>query len=117
MTKESGAIQLSHLEQTIYFASQRWGVHLLDADLTTDLAKFLLGKPYPKAREATLDGIEHPLARLMEGLPISAEARAMTHEDIKLLGLMRLRRIPLPERRKLAHRGWARLHNLDGWRA
>jgi predicted transcriptional regulator of viral defense system len=37
MTKESGTIQLSHLEQTIYFASQRQGVHLLDADFATDL--------------------------------------------------------------------------------
>ena len=37
MTKESGTIQLSHLEQTIYFASQRQGVHLLDADFVTDL--------------------------------------------------------------------------------
>jgi hypothetical protein len=27
---------LSHLEQTIYFASQREGVHLLDADFATD---------------------------------------------------------------------------------
>ena len=48
-----------------------------------DLAKFLLGKPYPKAKEAFLHGIEHPLAWLMEGLPLSAEARAMTQEDIK----------------------------------
>jgi predicted transcriptional regulator of viral defense system len=38
MTKKSGTIQLSHLEQTIYFASQRQGVHLLDADFATDLA-------------------------------------------------------------------------------
>jgi predicted transcriptional regulator of viral defense system len=37
MTKESSIIQLSHLEQTIYFASQRQGVHLLDADFATDL--------------------------------------------------------------------------------
>ena len=37
MTKELGTIQLSHLEQTIYFASQRQGVHLLDADFVTDL--------------------------------------------------------------------------------
>jgi predicted nucleotidyltransferase component of viral defense system len=51
--------------------------------LFLDLAKFLLGKPYPKAREAALHEIEHPLAWLMEGLPISAEARAMTQEDIK----------------------------------
>jgi hypothetical protein len=51
--------------------------------LFLDLAKFLLGKPYPKAREATLHEIEHPLAWLMEGLPISAEAEAMTQEDIK----------------------------------
>ena len=37
MTKDSGTIQLSHLEQTVYFASQRQGVHLLDADFATDL--------------------------------------------------------------------------------
>ena len=37
MTRESSTIQLSHLEQTIYFASQRLGVHLLDADFATDL--------------------------------------------------------------------------------
>jgi predicted transcriptional regulator of viral defense system len=37
MTKELGTIQLSHLEQTIYFASQRQGVHLLDADFATGL--------------------------------------------------------------------------------
>ena len=37
MTKESGTIQLSHLEQTIYLASQRQGVHLLDADFATEL--------------------------------------------------------------------------------
>ena len=37
MTKESGTVQLSHLEQTIYFASQWQGVHLLDADFATDL--------------------------------------------------------------------------------
>jgi len=51
--------------------------------LFLDLAKVLLGKPYPKAKEALLHGIEHPLAWLMEGLPISAEAEAMTQEDIK----------------------------------
>jgi predicted nucleotidyltransferase component of viral defense system len=49
-----------------------------------DLAKFLLGKSYPRAREATLHEIKQPLAWLMEGLPISAEARAMTLEDIQL---------------------------------
>jgi len=37
MIAEPGTIQLSHLEQTIYFASQRQGVHLLDADVVTDL--------------------------------------------------------------------------------
>jgi predicted transcriptional regulator of viral defense system len=37
MAEEPGTIQLSHLEQTIYFASQRQGVHLLDADFATDL--------------------------------------------------------------------------------
>jgi predicted nucleotidyltransferase component of viral defense system len=51
--------------------------------LFLDLVKVLLGKPYPKAREAFLQEIERPLAWLMEGLRISAEAQAMTHEDIK----------------------------------
>jgi predicted nucleotidyltransferase component of viral defense system len=51
--------------------------------LFLDLAKVLLGKPYPKAKETFLNGIEHPLAWLMEGLPISAEARAMTQEDVQ----------------------------------
>ena len=37
MIAESGTVQLSHLEQTIYFASQRQGVHLLDTDVVTDL--------------------------------------------------------------------------------
>jgi predicted nucleotidyltransferase component of viral defense system len=43
-----------------------------------DLAKFLIGKPYPRAREATLHEIERPLAWLMEGLPVSAEGQATT---------------------------------------
>jgi predicted transcriptional regulator of viral defense system len=37
MSRGPGTIQLSHLEQTIYFASQRQGVHLLDAGFATDL--------------------------------------------------------------------------------
>ncbi|MFN2242034.1 MAG: hypothetical protein ACK2U2_07090 [Anaerolineae bacterium] len=37
MARESDTIQLSHLEQTIYFASQRQGAHLLDADFATNL--------------------------------------------------------------------------------
>jgi predicted transcriptional regulator of viral defense system len=37
MTKVLGTIQLSHLEQTIYFASQRQGVHILDTDFATGL--------------------------------------------------------------------------------
>ncbi|HSJ52761.1 MAG TPA: nucleotidyl transferase AbiEii/AbiGii toxin family protein [Anaerolineae bacterium] len=53
-------------------------------ELFLDLAKALLGKPYPKARATTLAGIEHPLAWLMEGLPISGEAQGLTQEDIKL---------------------------------
>ena len=36
MDRESGTIQLSHLEQTIYFASRRQGVNLLDADFAAD---------------------------------------------------------------------------------
>ena len=37
MAGQPGVIQLSHLEQTIYFASQRRGVNLLDADVVTRL--------------------------------------------------------------------------------
>ena len=51
--------------------------------LFLDLARFLLGKPYPKAKESLLHGIDHPIAWLMEGLPVSAKARAMTQDDIK----------------------------------
>jgi len=51
--------------------------------LFLDMAKSLLHKPYPGAREELFLGIEHPLAWSMEGLPISAEARAVTQEDMK----------------------------------
>ena len=51
--------------------------------LFLDLEKFLLGKPYSKAKEAFLCGIGYPSAWLMEGLPISAEAQVMTQEDIQ----------------------------------
>lgn len=37
MAGQPAVIQLSHLEQTIYFASQRRGVNLLDADVVTRL--------------------------------------------------------------------------------
>lgn len=37
MVVKSDTIQLSHLEQTIYFACQRQGINLLDADITTRL--------------------------------------------------------------------------------
>ena len=37
MSAQFDAIQLSHLEQTIYFASQRQGINLLDADVATRL--------------------------------------------------------------------------------
>ena len=52
--------------------------------LFLDLAKYLLHKPYPKASEETIKGVGRPLAWLMEGLPISAEAAAMTQEDIRI---------------------------------
>jgi predicted nucleotidyltransferase component of viral defense system len=48
-----------------------------------DVAKYLLHKPYPAAREGMILGIGHPLAWLLEGLPISAEAAAATQEDMK----------------------------------
>lgn len=37
MTTQTKGIQLSHLEQTIYFACQRRGVNLLTADIVTDI--------------------------------------------------------------------------------
>ena len=51
--------------------------------LFLDMAKYLLHKPYPAARQGMILDIEHPLAWLMEGLPISAEAAAATQEDMK----------------------------------
>jgi predicted nucleotidyltransferase component of viral defense system len=51
--------------------------------LFLDMAEYLLRKPYPGAREELILGIEHPLAWLMEGLPISDEARAVTQEDMR----------------------------------
>jgi hypothetical protein len=51
--------------------------------LFLDMAKYLLRKPYPGAREELILGIEHPLAWLTEGLPISDEARAVTQEDMR----------------------------------
>jgi len=38
MSEQISTIQLSHLEQTIYFAAQRHGMNLLDADEVTHLA-------------------------------------------------------------------------------
>jgi predicted transcriptional regulator of viral defense system len=37
MIEEPGTIRLSHLEQTVYFASQRQGVNLLDAGIVVEL--------------------------------------------------------------------------------
>jgi len=51
--------------------------------LFLDMTKYLLHKPYPAAHQAMILGIEHPLAWLMEGLPISAEARSVTQEDMR----------------------------------
>ena len=52
--------------------------------LFLNLVKYLLHKPYQRASEEGIRGIERPLAWLMEGLPISAEAAAMTQKDIRL---------------------------------
>ena len=38
MNRQPGVIRLSHLEQTVYFACQRQGVKLLDADSVTRIA-------------------------------------------------------------------------------
>jgi len=51
--------------------------------LFLDMAKYLLHKPYPGTREEQILGIVHPLAWLMEGLPISDEARAVTQEEMR----------------------------------
>lgn len=51
--------------------------------LFLDLAKYLLHKPYPRSREKAIQGLEYPLAWLMEGLPLSTEAAALTQEEMK----------------------------------
>jgi predicted nucleotidyltransferase component of viral defense system len=53
-------------------------------ELFLDLAKYLLKKPYPKASEAAIQGIERPLAWLMEGLPVSREAATKSQEDLQI---------------------------------
>ncbi len=52
--------------------------------LFLDLARYLLGRPIADARMALVQQIEHPLAWLMEGVPISPEAAIMRQEDIRL---------------------------------
>lgn len=49
-----------------------------------DLARLLLHKPLAEARKDTISQIEHPLAWLMEGLPISDEAARLSIEDIQV---------------------------------
>jgi predicted nucleotidyltransferase component of viral defense system len=49
-----------------------------------DLARLLLNKPLAEARKETISQIEHPLAWLMEGLPISDEAARLSIEDIQV---------------------------------
>jgi predicted nucleotidyltransferase component of viral defense system len=52
--------------------------------LFLDMAKYLLQKPYPETSEELIKSIGHPLAWLMEGLPISEEAAAKTQEDLQI---------------------------------
>lgn len=65
-----------------------YSVFLDDLDdrdrLFLDLAKVLLRKPYPEATMELIKEVEHPLAWLMEGLPISEEAAVKTVEDIQI---------------------------------
>jgi hypothetical protein len=55
--------------------------------LFLDLARYLLGRPIAEARIPAVRAIEHPLAWLMEGVPISPEAAIMRQEDIRLFAL------------------------------
>jgi predicted nucleotidyltransferase component of viral defense system len=48
------------------------------------LARYLLGGPVSEHVGETLALIEYPIARLMEGLPITSEAAAMRQDDILL---------------------------------
>lgn len=52
--------------------------------LFMDLAKSLLRKPSPDASVEIIQDVEHPLAWLMEGVPISKEAAGKTVEDIQV---------------------------------
>ena len=52
--------------------------------LFLDMAKYLVGKPYPKVREEVLQTIIHPVAWLIKGISTSMDAQVMTQEDIKL---------------------------------
>ena len=59
--------------------------HLDDGDRQAlDLARYLLGKPVSTARLAKIQEVEHSLAWLIEGIPISPEAEALRQEDIRL---------------------------------
>jgi len=73
--------------QKVYEQVLAWVTFLGDLDerddLFLDLAKYLLHKPYSGSREKAIQGIEYPLAWLMEGLPLSAEAAALTQEEMK----------------------------------
>jgi len=49
-----------------------------------DLARYLLGKPVLHHEVATLAQIEHPIAWLMEDVPITPDAAALRQEDIRV---------------------------------
>lgn len=49
-----------------------------------DLARVLLGRPVPEREAAALEQIEHPIAWLMAGVPITSEAAALRKDDIRL---------------------------------
>ena len=49
-----------------------------------DLARLMLGKPVSESGQGLARHIEHPLAWLMEGVTISAEAASLRQDDIRL---------------------------------
>mgnify|MGYP001599168627 FL=1 len=52
--------------------------------LFLELAGHLLQKPIPERSKELVQQIEYPLAWLMEGIPISAEAAALRQDDIRV---------------------------------
>ena len=81
MTEQGSTIQLSHLEQTIYFAAQRHGTNLLDADAVTRLTA--VSRPHAVNLLASMarKGVLYRVGRGRYAVippPISTSARAMS---------------------------------------